>query len=58
MYFWWWHDGGLGQGLEPFFDAMMFLDLVSFGRKEIMFLRGGSVLASIFKLTQSKFETI
>ena len=39
MYFWWWHDGGLGQGLEPFFDAMMFLDLVSFGRKENMVFR-------------------
>ena len=38
MYFWWWHDGVLGQGLEPcFFDALVFLDLVSFGRKENMF---------------------
>ncbi len=49
MYFWWWHDGVLGQGLEPcFFDALMFLDFVSFGRKENMyFLRGGSVFMNI-----------
>jgi hypothetical protein len=39
MYFWWWHDGVLGQGLEPyFFDALMLLDFVSFGIKENMFL--------------------
>jgi hypothetical protein len=38
MYFWWWNDGVLGQGLEPcFFDALMFLDFVSFGRKENKF---------------------